>query len=114
MYPKRRRSRKRDGYDRCRHDLWFWIVLQRYARENNDIDILVLHRAVAAESVNLAIRTKALLVEFVPKVHVIMLSVPEERELNLIQKSGASILATLPTEISREGISRLAADILAI
>jgi len=40
-----------------------------------------------------------------------MLSVSEEQELNLINKSGASILATLPAEDLREGVARLAADI---
>jgi predicted nucleotidyltransferase len=72
-----------------------------------DVDILVLHETVERASIELALLCKASLRAIVPRIHVVMLSEQEERELGFLAKSDAVLLGEVSSASASQQIYAL-------
>jgi hypothetical protein len=60
-----------------------------------DIDILIVHTDLSAESIDAALKCKSLLLSRYNKLHISILSVREERELGFVRTCQAEPLCTV-------------------
>jgi hypothetical protein len=72
-----------------------------------DIDLLVLHASEAKDSIDFAICCKRALSRAIPKVHITMLSEPEERDLSFRSKSNATFLSSVREDTISQNVQNI-------
>jgi hypothetical protein len=110
MNKKSKSSRRMDGCNRVLKLFGFgsFFRLGTYPR---DIDLLIIHENVSPESIQFAIRCKALIKAVIPSAHIVMLSEQEERDLGFLGKSNAVLLGIISDAVGRVEIQGLASRI---
>ncbi|WP_433692417.1 hypothetical protein [Herbaspirillum seropedicae] len=73
----------------------------------NDIDLLLLHSDLSPQSRQFALACKRGLSSSGFKLHITMLSSPEEKSLRFIERSSAEKIHTIRLDEMDEGIQRL-------
>ena len=73
----------------------------------NDIDLLIIHADLTAESIEYALLCKRRLMAVLPIAHVTILSQEEERELEFMRKCRAIPLGVVASGNAQSGIDEL-------
>lgn len=73
----------------------FGSFFRRQSRNAKDVDLLLLHQDCSKESIEFAIRCKALIRSELQCSDIVMLSVSEERDLRFLERSNATCIGTI-------------------
>lgn len=75
--------------------------------ESSDIDLLLIHDDVSAESCTLVVRCKQYLMRTLNRVHVTILSIDEEREFGFIAQARARPIGLIDRKCINAEIDRI-------
>lgn len=76
-----------------------------------DVDLIIIHENISAESVHFAIKCKALCLNKVHRADVVVLSAAEEQEKGILERSKASLLCEIELGGESVAIDLLARDL---